>query len=167
MSTPRETPLPGIGMRYDFNTMEGNQLGLIEHRTGRKDLIVYNPEDPDSCQISIRLSEDDSSTLAGLLGVTPEMEEKKREALSVSGITIDWLPIQEAWPCAGHMVKSAELHAKTGVMIIALVRDGETIPVPAKEFQVNVGDTLVVVGTTDHIEQAFAMVQEANEAVCT
>jgi TrkA domain protein len=30
-----ETPLPGVGLRYDFTTRSGRQIGVVSHRSGR------------------------------------------------------------------------------------------------------------------------------------
>ncbi|MGH2814647.1 MAG: TrkA C-terminal domain-containing protein [Actinomycetota bacterium] len=44
----QETNLPGVGLRHDFTTRAGRQLGVVTHRTGRRDLLVYDREDPDA-----------------------------------------------------------------------------------------------------------------------
>jgi len=31
-----ETALPGVGLRHDFTTRAGRQLGVVTHRTGRR-----------------------------------------------------------------------------------------------------------------------------------
>jgi TrkA domain protein len=43
-----QTPLPGVGLRYDFTTRSGRQIGVVSHRSGRRDLLVYDRKDPDS-----------------------------------------------------------------------------------------------------------------------
>ena len=48
MSDVNETPLPGLGVRYDFVTSAGNRIGVVHHRTGRRDLLVYERGDPDT-----------------------------------------------------------------------------------------------------------------------
>jgi hypothetical protein len=36
-----ETPLPGIGVRYEFVTEDGARLGVIHHRTGVRELVLF------------------------------------------------------------------------------------------------------------------------------
>jgi hypothetical protein len=43
-----EVRLPGIGTRYDFATGEGRRVGVVSHRTGRLEFVVYDRQDPDS-----------------------------------------------------------------------------------------------------------------------
>ena len=41
----QETNLPGVGLRHD-TTRAGRQLKVVTHRTGRRDLLVYDRDDP-------------------------------------------------------------------------------------------------------------------------
>jgi hypothetical protein len=42
------TELPGIGVRFEFETKRGAHLGIVAHREGRRDFILYDPDDPDT-----------------------------------------------------------------------------------------------------------------------
>jgi hypothetical protein len=42
-----QTPLPGVGIRYDFCTAAGRQVGVLVRRDGNADLIVYAADDPE------------------------------------------------------------------------------------------------------------------------
>jgi TrkA domain protein len=50
MGDVQETQLPGVGIRYDFVTKEGDRVGVLVHRSGRRELLLYQRDDPDSCQ---------------------------------------------------------------------------------------------------------------------
>ena len=66
-----QTPLPGVGVRYDFCTEQGRQVGLVLHRDGTADLVVYAEEDPDSVAESVTLQAEERQALADLLAVPP------------------------------------------------------------------------------------------------
>lgn len=51
-----EAALPGIGLRDDFLTSKGRRIGVISHRNGQRDLLVYGHDDPDACADTITLS---------------------------------------------------------------------------------------------------------------
>ena len=78
---------------------------------------------------------------------------------SVDGVTIDWLLVSQNWSCAGHQLREVGLREKVGVIVVAVVRDGETLPTPGPDFEVHAGDTLVVVGTADAVTAAGAMLR--------
>lgn len=152
-----ETHLPGVGLRHDLTTRGGDRLGVITHRTGRRELLLYDRNEPDSCRDVVRLDEDEGHALAEVLGGTKVAESLDAMLQqSVEGLTIDWLPATATWSCAGHTVAETMLRARTGVSIVAVIRGEETVPSPTPDFRIEAGDTLVVVGTPDAIKDAFA-----------
>lgn len=159
MARVQETKLPGVGVRHDFQSENGDHLGVITHRTGRRDLIVFDRRDPDACGTAVRLEEEDCSTLVELLGGAQVTQGQVRLRQSVGGLTIDWLPIQANWSCATCPVGHRDLREHTGVTIVAVVRNGHTVPVPDSEFQLFPGDVAVVVGTPEGIDQAATLLQ--------
>lgn len=159
MTDIKETKLPGVGVRHDFVTQGGDRLGMITHRTGRRELLVYDRDDPDACEMVIRLDDDDSRALAELLGGTQITRSLSDLQQTVDGLTIDWLPIRDDWPCAGKPIDQTGLQQKTGITIVAVVRGGETIASPGNDFRLLGGDTAVAVGTPASIRSAFALLQ--------
>ena len=67
-SQVRTTPLPGVGERHEFTTAGGEGLGVVWHRDGDRELILFSREDPDACRLALRLSGEDARLLARLLG---------------------------------------------------------------------------------------------------
>ncbi|MGH2956403.1 MAG: hypothetical protein ACRDL6_05340 [Solirubrobacterales bacterium] len=60
------THLPGVGDRHEFVTESGDRIGVVSHMDGRRDLIVFDREDPDRCIARVRLSPDDVQQLSEL-----------------------------------------------------------------------------------------------------
>jgi TrkA domain protein len=148
----RETTLPGVGLRHDFATRSGRQLGVISHRTGRRDLIVYNRRDPDAAQEVVRLTSEESDTLAELLGSSRVVARLAQLQQQVEGLAIDWLPIVAGSPYAGGTIADTQARTRTGVSIVAVLHNDTATPAPQPDFRFQVGDTLVVVGTTAGIK---------------
>ena len=38
--------LPGIGLRFEITTKAGRRIGVVSHRSGLRELVIYDPEDP-------------------------------------------------------------------------------------------------------------------------
>ena len=149
----RETRLPGVGLRHDFTTSSGRQLGVIAHRTGRRDLILYNRRDPDAAQEVVQLTAEEGDTLAELLGSARVSVSQRLAALQqVEGLAIDWLPILAGSPYAEGTIADTQARTRTGVSIVAVLRNTTATPAPQPEFRFRVGDTLVVVGTATGIK---------------
>lgn len=157
MTDIKETRLPGVGMRHDFETSEGRRLGVITHRAGRRDLLLYSSKDPDACVSTVHLSDNDAHVLADVLGGSRVARTVAGTLQSVDGIVIDWLLVTSAWKCAGHPLRDIDLREETGVTVVAVVRDGETIPAPDPDFEVHADDTVVVVGTPEGVAKASEM----------
>ena len=152
MARVEETNLPGMGVRYEFQTARGNRLGVVHHRTGRRELLIYDPRDPDTCRDVVALDEDDARTLAELLG-TSQVAEHLSTLQQIEGLAIDWLPVVEGTPYADKRIADTEARTRTGVSIVAVLRDGQAVPAPGPEFGLRSEDTLVVVGTPRGIEE--------------
>jgi TrkA domain protein len=145
-----ETVLPGVGLRHDFTTKAGRQIGVITHRTGRRDLLIYDQEDPDACQEVVELTGDEAEALGELLGAD-RVVEHLADLQRIEGLAIDWLAVRPGSPYAGRTIADTQARSRTGVSIVAVLRDGGPIPAPAPDVRLELGDTLVVVGTTDGI----------------
>ena len=154
-----QTPLPGVGIRYDFTTKSGDRIGVIDHHTDRYDLLLYDRLDPDSCATALRLDEEEGHALAEIIGSTRISKPLSTLQESIPGLTIDWVPVGESWECAGCMLSEIGVRSRTGVSIVAVVRNNETIPSPQADFRLYPGDTAVVIGTSEGIRQAFTMLQ--------
>ncbi|MGQ8874512.1 hypothetical protein [Paenibacillus amylolyticus] len=64
----RECALPGIGVKYQFHTKGGNQLVIIKHEDGRRELFSVNPQDDEELTLIAELEDDECVTLSGLIG---------------------------------------------------------------------------------------------------
>ena len=40
MAQVEQTPIPGVGVRYDFATAEGRRLGVVHRQDGRKEFYI-------------------------------------------------------------------------------------------------------------------------------
>jgi TrkA domain protein len=158
MSEVTETPLPGVGVRMDFMTRGKERIGLISHRTGHRDLLIYDREDPDSCGRVVRLEEDDVRTLGELLGVS-RVSEDLAHLQSVQGLAIDWIPVDGTSPCAGKTLREVGVNRSLGASVVAVIRGEVTIQSPPEEFVLIDGDTAVAVGTNEGVRELFDLLQ--------
>lgn len=154
MTEIQETPLPGVGQRVEFISDDGNRIGVIHHRAGKRELFVCTAEDPDAVSLSLRLTDDESHALADALGGSSVVESLNRLTHQIEGLAIDWLEVGPETPFVGKPIGNAQVRTRTGVSIVAVIRGEAAFPAPEPEFQIESGDTLVVVGTAEGIEAA-------------
>ena len=159
MGNVEQTRLPGVGIRHEFETRGRRRIGVIAHRVGHRELIIYAEDDPDAVRETVRLDDDDAYTLAELLGASRVTQALDGIRQSVEGLALDWLPISETWWASGHTIAESQMRRRTGVSIVAILRGDQTIPSPEPHEQLQAGDTVVVVGTPAGIERATALLQ--------
>jgi len=153
MTEVSETPLPGVGVRHEFITAGGERLAVITHRTGRRELAIYDRADPDACTTVLHLSSDDTRTLAELLGASPVSEAVAAVQQRLEGLAIDWVKIPAGARFIGSTIAEGEFRTRTGASIVAVVRGGTTMPAPGPDHDFEAGDVIVAVGTTEGLAQ--------------
>lgn len=159
MSEINEVKLPGVGVRFEFETADGNRIGVISHRSGLREIYASRRDDPDEFRRVLGLSPDDARTLAELLGATRVAQQLAELQQRVEGLVIDWLPVRQDSPYLGRTIGDARLRTRTGVSVVAIVRGEQAVPAPGPEQQLEGGDYLVVVGTARGVEQAVELLR--------
>jgi TrkA domain protein len=147
-----ESKLPGVGVRYEFRTRAGKRMAVVVHRSGRRDLFVGSAADPDTSRPVCELTEDESRTLAELLGGAGVAYQLTQLRQAVEGLAIDWLPVDPDSPYANRTIGDTGARTRTGVSIVAVLRGDQAFPAPGPDFQLKADDTMVVVGTSRGIE---------------
>lgn len=160
MAEIREVELPGVGVRYEFTTDAGRRIGVVAHRSGRREVFVADPHDPDAAIQSMELSAEDARTLGDLLGVSQVAREIAELQQDVEGLAIDWLPVDEDSPYVRRTIGDARIRTRTGVSVVAIIRGEEAIPAPGPETQLEAGDYLVVVGTARGVEEVVHLLHD-------
>lgn len=155
-----ETPLPGVGTRLEFITHEGNRIGVIHHRSGRRELFLCNADDPDAVALTLELDDDESRALADALGASQVAESVAHLQQQIEGLAIDWLTVTEDSAYEDASIGDTRARTRTGVSIVAVIRGATTFPAPGPEFVLAANDVVVVVGTPDGINQLQGILTE-------
>ncbi|HEX2028788.1 MAG TPA: cation:proton antiporter regulatory subunit [Nitriliruptorales bacterium] len=148
-----ETPLPGVGVRFSFRSGAGRRLSVVVHHTGRRDVYVQAARDPDASEQILELDEGDSQLLAELLGGSRVVHDLERLQHLSSELALDWLVVEADSPADQRSIGQLQLRSTTGVTVVAVLRDGQTLPTPGPDFTLRSGDTAVVVGTPANIRR--------------
>jgi TrkA domain protein len=147
-----ETQLPGMGVRYEFTTEAGVHLGVLVHRSGRRDVMVYSAEDPDECAMTIVLRPDDARTISELLGASRVAEHLAKVQQQVEGLALEWIKVEPGSEYAGKSLSEAAIHSETGVSVVALLDGADVTPAPGADDVLAPGSTVVAIGTSEGID---------------
>ena len=139
--------MPGIGVRHDLVTSSGRTVGVVSHRNGRRDLVLYDVDDPDSSLASIPLTDDEAEALADVLGASLMLGQLAGLRQQAAGLLTEQVAISAGSPFVGRKLGDTRARTLTGVSIVAILREREVFASPAPSFVFEAGDVVVIVGT--------------------
>src|SRR5215510_10769942 len=141
-----ETRLPGVGVKYALPLAGGGRLSVILHNDGKRELYYFRAGD-DEPRAVITLDDDEARGLGAVIGGAydrPKIVEDLEMALGE--LQIEWIPVPDSSPAIGLSLADARLRARTGVTVIAILREPEPVSGAQLEDVIERGDTLVGVG---------------------
>jgi TrkA domain protein len=143
----RETRLPGIGVKYGLRLDDGGRIALIQHNDGTRELYWFRRPDDEEPRAVIRLDDDEARQLGAVLGGAYERPKIVEDLeMALGELMIEWVGVPDTSPLIGKTLAEAALRAKTGITIIAILRDPEPVSGAQPDDVIKQGDTLVTVG---------------------
>ncbi|WP_061291204.1 MULTISPECIES: cation:proton antiporter regulatory subunit [Herbidospora] len=145
-----QTALPGIGLKHEFTTHTGRRIGIVSHRSGRRDLIIYDRDDPDRACESVQLTDEEADALVELLGAPRIVQRLNALHREVEGLVSVQIPVTPSSPYDGRTLGDARIRTRTGASVVAVVRGDQVHASPTPDFGFRAGDVVVVVGDAEN-----------------
>jgi TrkA domain protein len=143
----RETRLPGIGVKYGFRLTSGGRISLIFHNDGKRELYWFRRADDEDPKAVITLDDDEARQLGAVLGGAYERPKIVEDLeMALGELQIEWVPVPDTSPWIGKSLAECQFRAKTGITIIAILREPEPVSGAQPSDVIQQGDTLVTVG---------------------
>jgi TrkA domain protein len=143
----RETRLPGIGVKYGFRLTSGGRISLIFHNDGKRELYWFRRPDDEEPRAVITLDDDEARQLGAVLGGAYERPKIVEDLeMALGELQIEWVPVPDTSPWIGKSLAECQFRAKTGITIIAILREPEPVSGAQPSDVIQEGDTLVTVG---------------------
>jgi TrkA domain protein len=155
-----ETRLPGVGVKYALPLAGGGRLSVILHNDGKRELYYFRPGDDDPRAV-ITLDDDEARSLGGVIGGVYERPKIVEELeLALGELQIEWIPVPDTSPAIGRTLAECGLRAKTGVTVIAILREPEPVSGAQPDDFIEKGDTLVAVGKAGQFSEFRRLLAE-------
>ena len=151
----RETRLPGIGMKYTLPLDGGARLTVILHNDGQREIYYYRSPQADEPSAVIELHDDEARQLGAIIGGAYERPKIVEDLeMALGDLLIEWIPVPDGSPAIGKTLAELAFRQKTGITIIAILREPEPVTGAQPGDRIEAGDTLVTVGKAGQY-QAF------------
>ena len=142
----RETRLPGIGTKYTIPLDDGGRVTVILHNDGLREIYWFKRGDDDPRAV-IRLDDDEARQLGAVLGGAYERPKIVEDLeMALGDLLIEWIPVPDGSPVIGKTLAEVAFRQRTGITIIAILREPEPITGAQPHHTLEAGDTLVTVG---------------------
>ena len=142
----RETRLPGVGVKYTFRLDDGGRLAIIQHNDGQREIYYFRAREDDPRAV-IRLDDDEARQLGAVLGGAYERPKIVEDLeMALGDLLIEWVRVPDTSPAIGRSLAECAFRARTGITIIAILREPEPVTGAQPDDVIQQGDTLVTVG---------------------
>ncbi len=143
----RETRLPGVGVKYTLGLDAGGRIALILHNDGLRELYWFRHRDDEEPRAVIELEDDEARQLGAVIGGAYERPKIVEDLeMALGELAIEWVPVPDDSPAIGRSLADCAFRARTGITIIAILREPEPVTGAQPDDVVQKGDTLVTVG---------------------
>lgn len=142
-----ETRLPGIGSKFTLRLDAGGRLAVILHNDGKREIYYFRHAADEDPRAVITLDDDEARQLGAVVGGAYERPKIVEDLeMALGELQIEWIPVPDDSACIGHTLADCGFRAKTGVTVIAILREPEPISGAQPSDMIERGDTLVTVG---------------------
>jgi TrkA domain protein len=119
----REAELPGLGKKYQLNLETGEQVVVIIHDDGKRDIFYFSDEGDDPLA-SVTLSDQESRQLGSIIGgAFYKPRGLERLDTAISDLRIEWFKVKEKSEIAGKSIGELGLRKNHGIIIISVMED--------------------------------------------
>jgi TrkA domain protein len=142
-----QTRLPGVGVKYTSLTAHGGRLTVILHNEGQREIYWFRHADDDEPEAVIALEDDEARQLGAIIGGAYDRPKVVEELEMAFGeLSIEWVPVPDTSPAIEKTLAECAFRQRTGITIIAILREPEPVAGAQPGDVVQAGDTLVTVG---------------------
>ena len=143
------TPLARIGPLYTLTTVRGERVGVIQHHSDRREIVVFDGDDRDTVVASVLLDAGEADGLADLLGVTTVASHIARIDRDGDRLATVQAMLADDAPHAGRPLAALTSRMGERAAVAAVVRGARVLLAPPPDLVLAGKDIVVVIGTWD------------------
>jgi K+:H+ antiporter subunit KhtT len=157
----KETRLPGVGVKWSMTLAGGSRVTVIQHNDGDREIYVHRRASDEDPAAVLELHDDEARQLGAILGGAYERPKIVEELeMALGEFQIEWIRVpNDSW-VNGRTLADCGFRKRTGVTVIAILRESESIAGAQPDDVILDGDTLVVVGKAGQFGKVRTLLAE-------
>ena len=148
MSAISEVFLPGVGRKFQIETLVGDRLVIVIHDDGTRELYHFTRKNLDRPASVLRLTDGEARQIAGIVGgLTYVPRNLPMAEVILEDLVLEWFTIEPGAACIGKTIRDLQVRTATGASIVSIVEPDQTKRTnPEADTVLNQGATLIVAG---------------------
>lgn len=148
MSTISESNLPGIGRKFQLETLSGERLVIVIHDDGKREIYHFTRKNPDKAASVATLTDGEARQFAGIVGgLTYVPKALPTTEIVLEDLVLEWFTIEAGAACTGKTIRDLQVRTRTGASIVSLIEPNRvTRTNPEADTVLNQGATLILAG---------------------
>jgi len=148
MSNIRDTRLPGVGHKFQIETVNGDRLVIVIHDDGTRELYHFSRKDPDRVASVVTLVDSEARQIAGIIGGLSYVPKALPSAeVVLDDLLLEWFTIPPGAASIGKTIKDLAARTQTGASIVSIIEpDHEKRTNPEANTKINEGATVILAG---------------------
>jgi TrkA domain protein len=156
----KEADLAGIGKKYTFSLNSGDEIVVVVHATGRREIHIMDKM-RDEPAFTVVLSDEEAKQIAFVIGgVDFQPVPTEKIDFIAKGVALEWIRVKHGSPLAGKTIGENQIRKKTGVTVVAILRGENIIASPGPEEIIHENDSLLIVGKIESIKNFLEYCKE-------
>ena len=148
MSVISESILPGVGRKFQVETLSGDRLVIVIHDDGTRELYHFTRKNMDRPASVLRLSDGEARQIAGIVGgLTYVPRSLPTAEVILEDLVLEWFKIEPGAACIGKSIRELQVRTVTGASIVSIIEpDSQKRLNPEADTVLNEGATVIVAG---------------------
>lgn len=153
MSTISESNLPGIGRKFQIETLRGDRLVVVIHDAGDRELYYFNRKNLERAASVIALTDGEARQIAGIVGgLTYVPKALPTAEVVLDDLVLEWFTIEPGAQSVGKTIRDLQARTVTGASIVSIIEpDNSKRTNPEADTLINQGATMILAGDRRNI----------------
>ncbi len=148
MSSISEANLPGVGRKFQVETLSGDRLTIVIHDDGTRELYHFNRKNLDRPASVLTLTDGEARQIAGIVGgLTYVPKALPSTEVVLEDLVLEWFTLPAGAAGVGKKIEELQVRTKTSASIVSIIEPNRiTRTHPEAGTLLNEGATLILAG---------------------